>query len=398
MKLRKRRMPHLVPPPATRRDLPGTLHLMFGARPFTGSRLQLFTEGREFYAAQLEAIARARRSIELESYIFHDDRVGRMYLDALTESARAGAEVRLLLDAAGNWHVAKRFFRPLLEAGGRVFFFRSFSQRHFLWWAIYRNHRDLLVVDGEVAFAGGAGIRDAWLFPEKSAQPWLDCVARVEGPAVEPLQAIFRRTWLEQTRELLLVQPGHPPAKGDVGGVVMECKPTAGSPTGAYMALQALFSMAQREVNIITPYFVPPPGLLKMMEELARSGTRLRLLLPGDNSDHLVTRAIARFRYGQLLRAGIEIYEYKPTMHHGKLFIADGRWTGIGSVNLDYRSLFRNEELLLLADDEKFARAADAHFHAALADSRRIGWDELRARPLSDRLAAPFAALIETHL
>lgn len=397
MKLRRQRMPQLVRPEQTRRDLCGTLHLLLGARPFASARLELLTEGEEFYRRWLEAIAQAQHSIELESYIFHDDAVGRMYLEALTERARAGVKVRLLLDAAGNWHVARSFYRPLEAAGGRVFFFRSFSSRR-VWWAIYRNHRDLLVLDGQLAFLGGAGIADEWLLPRDGTRPWRDCVLRVEGDAVTILQALFRRGWMEQTREMLLVEPPEPGPRSGISGVVLDSKPSAGSPAGAYLALQTLFSLVEREVNLITPYFVPPPGLRKLLAELAGRGVRIRLLLPGDNSDHLITRAIARARYGELLRAGVEIYEHQPTMHHGKMFIADGRWTGVGSVNLDYRSLFRQEELLLLSDDRDFARTAEAHFTDCLEYSRRIGREEWRGPGAVDRLVAAFARLIESHL
>jgi cardiolipin synthase len=396
VKTRKKYMAHLAEA-ADGLGLMEMLHLMFGARPFSGSRLKLLTEGGDFYQAQLEAISQAQHTIELESYIFHDDRVGKMYLDALTARACAGVAVRLLLDAAGNWHVAKRFFRPLTLAGGHVFFFRSLSPSRF-WWATYRSHRDLLVLDGELAFIGGAGIRDAWLFPNNGRDPWKDCVVQANGSVVSVLQALFRRAWLEQTEELLLLRSRQPETQGGVSGVAIESDPSAGSPTQAYMALQTLCSMVRRELSIITPYFVPPPGLRQMLIDLAASGIRVRMLLPGDNSDHLITRSIARARYGELLKVGVEIYEHLPTMHHGKLFIADGRWTCVGSVNLDYRSLFRNEELFLVADDENFARTAEEHYFAALDQSRRISWKEWCARPFADRLAAPFAALIESHL
>jgi len=378
-------------------DVAHSLQLLFGARPFAASSLELFTEGSRFFTAELAEIRRAERSIELESYIFHDDVAGRAYLEALTERARAGVEVRLLLDAAGNWHVPKKFFHPLLAAGGRVHFFRSLRLQRF-WWATYRNHRDILVLDGRVAFAGGAGIADHWL-GEEGAPPWRDCVVRVEGDAVALLQGVFRRAWLERTRELV---PGTPLAAaatpGAVRGLVMESKPMADSAAPAYLALQTLFSTLQTSLDIITPYFVPPPGLRQMLARLAAAGIRIRIVLPGDNSDHLITRGIARLRYGELLRAGIEVYEYQPTMHHGKLLLADGRWTCFGSVNLDYRSLFRNEELLVLAEDEGFARAAQRHFESVLAESRRIALADYERRSLSDRLAGGFALLVEHHL
>jgi cardiolipin synthase len=378
-------------------DLPHSLQLLFGARPFSASSLELFTEGSSFFAAELEAIRQAQQSIELESYIFHDDVAGRTYLEAFTERARQGVEVRLLLDAAGNWHVPKSFFAPLVAAGGRVHFFRSLRPRRF-WWAAYRNHRDVLVVDGRVAFAGGAGISDHWLGAE-GKPPWRDCVVRVEGDAVALLQGVFRRAWLERTRELV---PGNAPAAaaapGSAGGLVMESKPMADSPAPAYLALQTLFSTLQTGVDIITPYFVPPPALRAMLARMAAAGIRVRMVLPGDNSDHLITRGIARMRYGELLRAGVEVYEYKPTMHHGKLLIADGRWTCFGSVNLDYRSLFRNEELLVLSPDARLARTAEQHFKSVLAESRRVALADWKQRRLSDRLAGGFALMIEHQL
>ena len=375
----------------------------------TGS-FEVLTNGPNFYPAALQAIRGARRSVCLEAYIFHESEIGRMYIAALAERARAGVEINLTIDAFGSVSAGNSFLRPLLEAGGRV---RRYNR--VTWDRILRidnrTHRELLIIDGSVGFIGGAGIADQWYKGVKGGPRWRDTLVRVEGEAVPNLQATFAENWLAASGELLVGEayfpPGSPrtgPGPGGGSGIqrpnpatalVINSTPTVGGSTRARVLFQLLLASARRSIDITTPYFLPDKSLMRELCRAIERGVRLRILVPGRKSDHLLTRSTSRGGYGPLLEAGADVYEYQPSMIHAKILCVDQIWSVVGSTNFDNRSFGINDEVNLAVQDPQVALRLESDMTNDLSDSRQISLAEWRRRPVTERATELLGWVIE---
>ncbi|HEV2579130.1 MAG TPA: phospholipase D-like domain-containing protein [Acidobacteriaceae bacterium] len=348
---------------------------------------EVLANGPVFYPAALDAIRNARHSVSLEAYIFQRSEIGKLYLDALTERARAGVRVNVILDSFGSAGVSKRYFQPLLDARGRVAFYNAPT-----WYRLLqldnRTHRELLIVDGQVGFIGGAGIADQWYKGAGKNPRWRDTMLRVEGGAVPNLQATFAENWLAVTGELLAGKAWFPEIScpDPTAALVVNSTPTIGGSTRARVLFQLLLASARRSITITTPYFLPDKSLTR---ELCRAiedrHVKIRILVPGHKSDHMLTRSTSRGGYGPLLKSGAEVYEYSPAMIHAKILVIDELCTVVGSTNFDNRSFGLNDEVNLAVRDAKLAQRMEADFAHDLLDSRRITLDEWRHRPVTER-------------
>ena len=350
-------------------------------------RFQVFTNGPNFYPAELDAIRSAQHSVSLEAYIFQRSEIGKLYLEALTDRARAGLRVNVLLDAFGSAGVGKRYFRPLLEAGGKVAFYNSPT-----WYRLLqldnRTHRELLIVDGRTGFIGGAGIADQWFKGVRKHPVWRDTMLRVEGGAVPNLQATFAENWLAATGELLVGDPWFPALDCDdpTAALVINSTPTIGGSTRARVLFQLLLASAQRSISITTPYFLPDKSLTReLCRAVEERHVKLRILVPGRKSDHLLTRSTSRGGYGPILKSGAEVYEYQPAMIHAKVLVVDELWTVVGSTNFDNRSFGLNDEVNLAVRDAALAQRMESDLANDLLESRRVTLDEWRHRPIVER-------------
>jgi cardiolipin synthase len=350
-------------------------------------RFQVFTNGPSFYPAELDAIHSAQHSVSLEAYIFQRSEIGKLYLDALTERARAGVHVNVLLDAFGSAGVAKGFFSTLLEAGGKLAFYNSPT-----WYRLLqldnRTHRELLIVDGRVGFIGGAGIADQWFKGVGKNPVWRDTMLRVEGDAVTNLQATFAENWLPATGELLVGDPWFPAlhCPDATAALVVNSTPTIGGSTRARVLFQLLLASAQHSISITTPYFLPDKSLTReLCRAIEERHVKIRILVPGHKSDHMLTRSTSRGGYGPLLKSGAEVYEYQPAMIHAKVLVVDELWTVVGSTNFDNRSFGLNDEVNLAVRDASLAQRMESDLAHDLAESRRVTLDEWRHRPITER-------------
>ncbi|PWT76159.1 MAG: cardiolipin synthase B [Proteobacteria bacterium] len=358
--------------------------------------LEVLTNGPNFYPAALDAIRGARRSICLEAYIFHKSEIGHMYIDALAERARAGVEVNVTLDAFGSVSARSSFLRPLLNAGGRV------SRYNGLRWDRLlridsRTHRELLIVDGRMAFMGGAGIADQWYRGIKDNPRWRDTVVRVEGEAVPNLQATFAENWLASSGELLVGEAYFPDIECPhaMTTLVVNSTPTVGGSTRARVLFQLLLASAQRSIAITTPYFLPDKSLMRELCGAVERGVTVRILVPGRKSDHLLTRSTSRGGYGPLLEAGAEVYEYQPSMIHAKVLCIDGLWTVVGSTNFDNRSFGINDEVNLAIRDAAVASRFENDMENDLKESRQVTLNDWRHRPVAERATEFLGWVIE---
>jgi cardiolipin synthase len=347
------------------RDFEHAVSAALGAGIIGGNLIARLDDGAEFYPEMLAAIAGARRSIALECYIFHPGRIGDAFMAALVERASAGVRVRIILDAFGSRHLRRRHVKRLAVAGCEIAWHprARWRRAHRL---TNSTHRELLVVDGRVAFTGGAGISDSWAADHKGAPPWRDTMVRVEGPVVASCQAVFAENWLECRGDILAGEDWFPSIdrRGPVDALVVR---NSLSFAGSRALFQALIECATREIRLTTPYFIPDPSFLSTLIERARSGVSVTILLPGRHMDHPWVRLSSRRLFRPLLDAGVRLFEYQPSMIHQKVMIVDQLWTVVGTTNLDMLSFEYLDEINLALRDEAFALESRAQHDADLA-------------------------------
>jgi cardiolipin synthase len=359
--------------------------------------IDVFTNGENYYEAELDAIRKAQHSIHLEAYIFQKGQVADRFLQALTERARAGVEVRMTADALGSAGLSNSYLEPLRKAGGKVEWYHPFripKLPHYN----NRTHRELLIVDGKVAFLGGSGWADHWLISTDKHKRWRDTMVRVTGDVLPSLQAVFAENWLETCGELLVGYPYFPEEESDnrTAALVVQSTPSAGGSTRARILFQLLLASASKSIHITTPYFLPDRS---MTEELVRAikerKIEVTILVPGGKSDHMLTRSSSRMAYGKLLQHGARIFEYQPAMIHAKILIIDGAWSVVGSTNFDNRSFGINDEVNLAVRDERLADRLEQDFLRDLAHSREITLETWRKRPVFERVPELLGWMLE---
>jgi cardiolipin synthase len=390
------RMPNCPNVPVDSAEFARLLAVISDAHLYSDVSFEVFTNGDQFYEAELAAIRSASSHISLEAYIFQKGEIAGRYIEALTERARAGVEVRMVLDAIGSFNTWAGTFRDLIAAGGNVQWYAPLR-----WYNVARlnnrTHREMLICDGTVAFVGGAGVADHWYKDRGRNKRWRDTMVRVQGGAVDSLQAMFAENWLESSGELLSSPKYYraEAAQGTGRAMVINSTPSCGRSTRARMLFQVLFAMAQRRIQLTTPYFLPDAGLRRLLLHALARGVEVHILVPGKHSDHLLTRRSSRRLYGPLLEKGARIYEYEPSMMHTKSAVVDGLWSVVGSTNFDSRSFGINDEVNVAALDETLAARLEADFLADLRVSHRITFDEWRNRPLTERANEWLGWLIE---
>jgi cardiolipin synthase len=317
------------------------------------NRADLLQNGVEFFPQMLTAIRGARRSVNMEMYIFDHGEVATEFARALAERARAGVEVRLLVDA---WGSDLGELQELLAAAGA----RVKEYKPLRIYSVHkvgnRTHRKILTVDGRVAFCGGVGIDDRWKGDARNAREWRETMVRLEGPVVSQLQAIFMEDWVHTTGEVLHGDGQFPriePAGDTLAQAISSSRTDSSSMAKLlyYLAIQA----ARKRIWIENAYFVPDRQIRQGLVRAVERGVEVKILVPGRHIDVPIVRMASRFHYGELLDAGVQIYEYLPTMMHNKVMAVDGIWTTIGSINFVNRSMRSNAEANIAIYDRRFA-------------------------------------------
>ena len=365
-------------------------------RLLPGNRVDILTNGEQFYPAMLEAIRHAKEAINLEVYIFRHDSIGQQFVDALAARARAGVKVTIIVDALGSLHGFWQGRRPLREAGCRV---EAYQRMH--WYRLARlnnrTHRDMMVVDGRVAFVGGAGICDWWIKKTSRGPTWRDLYARIEGPLVPVIQGIFAENWVECTGEILAGEDSFKPwpsESGSTPALAVKSSP-ADRATTSRMVFQLLFEGAKHNVRILTPYFLPDHAFRWAFARAAARGVDIKVIVPGPLTDQRHVRYASRPIYGELIENGVRIFEYMPAMNHVKAMVIDDVWCVIGSTNLDNRSFQHNDEVNVVIRDEQVAARLTEDFEADLARSTEMTIDGWRRRGLAERVIGVIARMLE---
>ena len=365
---------------------------------FQGGEVTLLQNGDAFFPAILNAIKEARDSVNFEVYIFEPDEIGQQFIEAFKERARAGVEVRLLLDGFGGMKLKKRCRNELREAGVKITRFRPLSLRSLP--RFYkRTHRRAIVIDGRVGFTGGAAVSAKWKGNVGNAHEWRDSMTRVTGPLVSGIQSAFAENWVYCCGEVIAGPRFFPQIDRGEGPCSLS---VVSSPSDALQPIRLLFWLsfinARRRLWICNSYFIPDLRLRVAVIERSRAGVDVRVLVPGNHTDALPVQAAGRSYYEELLAAGVRIFEYQPAMMHAKTVVVDGAWSVVGSANLDERSMELNEENILGIADRDFAGAVEEGVEADLERSREIHLDEWRKRPIYKKIFERAAkALIEQY-
>ncbi|HEY9065213.1 MAG TPA: phospholipase D-like domain-containing protein [Burkholderiaceae bacterium] len=389
-----------------------------GTPLIAGNKVRLLQDGEATYAAMLQAIASARDHINMESYIFKDDEVGKRFAAALIAKQHEGVQVNLIHDSIGAIGTTAGFFDSLRGHGIRVLEFNPINPlaAKTAWNPNQRDHRKLLVVDGRRAFLGGINVTSIYsggsrerAEPARSGQelpqapqgdppkdetlPWRDTDLLIEGPVVAEFQRMFLDTWQRQHGEPLPARQYFPPLQRAGDEVMRAIGSSPDAPySPIYATLLSAIDSAETDILLTNAYFAPDPQFLGALQRAAARGVVVKLLLPSRTDSWLVLQA-GRSYYNELLEAGVRIYERRDALLHSKTAVIDGVWSSVGSANLDWRSFVHNQEVNAVVLGADFARQMHAAFDRDLAASREITLAEWRRRPLNRRLAEMFARL-----
>ena len=368
--------------------------LALGPSIVGGNQVVALLNGDEIFPAMLEAIRGAQKTITVETYIYWAGEIGRKFAVALSDRARAGVRVHVLVDWAGSSKMDASDVAMMERAGVA---FRKF--RPLRWYSLgrvnKRTHRKLLVVDGRIGFTGGVGIAELWTGHAQDPAHWRDSHFRVEGPVVAQMQAAFMDNWIEATGEVLHGADYFPPLApaGPMAAQLFYSSPTRGSQSMELMYLLAI-TAAERSIYLSSAYFVPDALTQAALADALKRGVTVQIITPGKYTDTKIVRGASRSRWGDLLAAGAAMYEYEPTMYHCKVFIVDELLVSVGSTNWDPRSFGLNDEANLNIYDAGFAHRQAEVFRQDLAKSRRVTLAQWRARPFREKLMERLESLL----
>ena len=385
---------YAIKDPQYRREM----SVMLGPAIVGGNRVIDLQNGDEIFPAMLGAIRAAQKTITFETYIYWSGDIGKELAEALAERARAGVKVSVLLDWVGSLKMEAELIDLMKDAGAHVERYRPLH-----WYNLgrmnNRTHRKLLVVDGRIAFTGGVGVAEQWTGNAQDPDHWRDMHFQLEGPAVAQFQAAFNDNWIKATGEVLNGEGYFPPLQrvGDMDAHLFIASPAGGSESMHLMYLMGI-AAAEQSIDLQASYFVPDELIHKALIAARQRGVKVRVLVPGEHIDSDTVRLASKAEWGPLLQAGIEIYEYLPTMMHNKLLIIDREMVSVGSTNFDVRSFRLNDEASLNIYDRPFAEKMTRVFEDDLKHTKRYTYEIWEKRPLKEKLIERFVLPIKSQL
>ncbi len=374
------------------------LSVLLGPSITQGNTVEALENGDEIFPAMLDGIRSAQHTITFETYIYWSGHVGQQFVDALSERARAGVQVRVMLDWVGSVKMDEAMLEQLKSSGASVQQYRPLR-----WYNLgrmnNRTHRKLLIIDGKIGFTGGVGVADQWEGHAQDADHWRDLHFRFEGPVVAQAQAAFNDNWIKTTGEVLNGPKYFPalPAAGDMDAQLFIASPSGGSESMHLMYLMTI-AAAERSIDLQAAYFVPDDLIMKALQAARKRGVRVRVIVPGKHIDSDSVRLASKAHWGDLLKEGIEIYEYQPTMMHNKLLIVDGLLVSVGSTNFDVRSFRLNDEASLNIYSAAFAAHMTQIFEKDLKPTVRYTYEMWEKRPLKEKLFEKFVLPLKSQL
>jgi cardiolipin synthase A/B len=392
----KHRMEHLygITDPQFKREM----SVLLGPAIVGGNRIVALQNGDEIFPEMLAAIRQAQRTITFETYIYWSGQIGQQFADALIERASAGVKVRVMLDWLGSEKMSALLVSRMRAAGIEI------ERYHPLKWYSLgrfnnRTHRKVLVVDGVTGFTGGVGIADQWTGHAQDPNHWRDMHFLVQGPVVAQMQTAFLDNWIKTTGKVLHGAP-YFPLLTEAGTQEMHLfmSSVAGGSESMRLMYLAAITAAEHSIDMEAAYFVPDDLMREELLKARGRGVRIRVLVPGKHIDSETVRIASRRAWGELLDAGIEIYEYQPTMLHCKLLVFDHYMVSIGSTNFDARSFELNDEASLNVYDADFAARMTTVFERDLTLTKSYSSRQWVQRPWSERFAEIVIRPIESQL
>ena len=366
---------------------------------FDGNDISLFTNGKEKFEALLRDIGQAREYIHLQYFIIENDATGQRLSEALENKAREGVKVRVLYDYVGSFYMRPKVLKHMRAAGIEVHPFMELTFTQFFFRLNWRNHRKIVVIDGEVGYVGGMNIADRYVTGSWKERPWRDTHLRIKGESVAAMQYSFAIDWDFTTRELLAMPPKHftePPC--NPGHLVQM---VSSGPTGRWNNISVVFlkaiTLAKHKLYIQTPYFLPSDPLLKAMQSAALAGIDVRLMIPR-KPDSVMLRLATGSYIKECLQTGIKIYFYEPEMMHAKVVIVDDEFVTTGSTNFDFRSFEHNFEFNTLVYSREFNAKMKAVFEADMEHCTRISMGKWKQRPLVQKALESVVRLLSPIL
>jgi cardiolipin synthase len=388
-------------PPAIQDSLfERTFELFTGTHIFSGNIVEQALNGDGTYPRLMTDLRTAQRSITMQMYYSMPGKVADTIAAILKERARAHVRVLLIIDAFGSQHMSRAWVKSLRDNGVEVARLRALH-----WFTIHdagdRSHVRVVVVDGHVAYTGGFGLADYWLGDGHHENQWRESNVRFEGPAAMQLQAAFAAAWAESTGELLtgslfFPSSGFQPAGTTHAGLLYTSPTTGSTPAERFLALT--LSGARKTLYITNSYFVPDDDFRRLLEQAVKRGVDVRVLTVSSKTDVKTTWYAGRYRYEELLKNGINIYEYQPTMLHSKTIVADGSWSSVGSMNFDNRSMAFNNESNLVVLDSVFGASMDSVFFDDLRYSKQIVLAEFQRRSIWSKMLEIGASMLSRVL
>ncbi|MEO7934914.1 MAG: cardiolipin synthase [Dokdonella sp.] len=361
------------------------MSVVLGPTVLDGNSVTALSNGDEIFPSMLDAIRSARKTITFETYIYWSGEIGNEFADALAERAKNGVAVHMLVDWVGSAKMDEALLQKMKEAGVEIVRYRPLK-----WYNLgrmnNRTHRKLLVVDGKIGFTGGVGIADNWEGHAQDPDHWRDLHFRIEGPTVAQMQAAFNDNWIKTTGVILNGKDYFPELEpvGKKAAHVFVASPAGGSESMHLMYLMSI-AAAERSIDLQAAYFVPDALAIEALIAARGRGVRVRVIVPGKHIDSDVVRIASKSQWGELLQAGVEIYEYQPTMFHNKMLIVDSELVSVGSTNFDMRSFQLNDEANLNIYDSQFAQEMTALFESDLLSTRKYTYEIWADRPMREK-------------
>ena len=388
------------PPPPTDSLFARTMEMYTGTHIGPGTRVQSVNNG-AVYDSLWRDLRSAKQTITVQMYYSLPGKVADTLAAILKEKARAKVRVLLLLDAFGSQNLKRSWARSLRASGVELALLRKLR-----WYSVHnatdRSHVRAVVVDGRIGYTGGFGLADYWMGDGLHEDQWRESNVRFEGPAVMQLQAAFASAWAEATGELItgdIFFPSHgfePLPGGIMAGVLFTAPTTGSTPAERFLALS--IASAHKTLFITNSYFVPDDDFRRLLERVARRGVDVRVLTVSGRTDVRTTWYAGRYWYEDLLRGGVRVYEYQPTMMHSKTIVVDGLWSSVGSMNFDNRSLAFNNESNLVVLDGQFGAGMDSVFLNDLRHAKEIKLAEFQKRSVWERLLEIGAVMLSRLL
>lgn len=395
-----KRIEHEISPIGTidSQDVKKSMGELLGPPLVGGNRVEHLENGNQIFPSMLAAIRSATKTITFETFIYWEGAIGQEFSHALSEKARSGVRVHVLLDWIGSRRMEDVVIKEMKNAGVLVEYYHSLR-----WYNISRinnrTHRKILVVDGKIGFTGGVGIADEWNGNAEDADHWRDSHFKIEGPAVNQLQAAFMDNWNTVSPEILHGDAYFPniTPQGNAIAQVFKSSPDEGSSSVRLMYLYAIVH-AKKSIMIANAYFVPDSHVRQILIEARKRGVKVEVIVPGDKIDTQIPRKASMATWGEMLKSGIDIYQYQKTMFHCKYMIVDGVWVSVGSTNMDNRSFRLNDEANLNIIDPKWTEEMIEVFNMDKKDSHQMTYEEWTKRPLTSRILESFSFLLSAQL